>query len=70
MIRFMSQLSVVDCYHPSVIFFVHMNMTQFYEQGRRSEERILNKIFLCSETDSVFPYASFYFHTQMHSLDQ
>jgi hypothetical protein len=46
MIRFMSLLSVADCYHPSIIFFAHVK--QFYEQGRKSEGRIvllLNKIF-------------------------
>jgi hypothetical protein len=47
MIRSMSWLSMSDCYHPFVIFFVHVHMKQFYEQGRKSEERIvflLNKI--------------------------
>jgi hypothetical protein len=43
----MSQLSVVDCYHPSVIFFVHMHMKQFNKQERKSERimLVLNKIF-------------------------
>jgi hypothetical protein len=39
MIRFTSQLSVADCYHPCVIFFVCVHMKQFYEQGRKSEDR-------------------------------
>jgi hypothetical protein len=34
-------LLVADCYHPSVIFFIHAQMKQFYEEGRKSEERIV-----------------------------
>jgi hypothetical protein len=48
MILFTSQLSVADCYHSNVIFFLYVRMKQFYEQGRKSEDRIvllLNKIF-------------------------
>jgi hypothetical protein len=45
---------------------------QFYEQGRKSEERIvflLNNIFWYSVADSVLPYASLFPHS-IASVDQ
>jgi hypothetical protein len=52
-IRFTSQLSVVDYYRPSVIFFVHVHMKQ--EQGRKSEERIVLLLVFSDQWRIRFP---------------
>jgi hypothetical protein len=54
----------------SLILFVNVHVMQFYEQGRKSEERIvllLNGMPLRSVAVSVFEYVFFFFrfNTQM-----
>jgi hypothetical protein len=65
MIRFTSQLSVADCYQQPVIFFVHVNMKQFYERERKGEQRRY-----CSVQWRIRFLLSFCFHTEMRSVDQ